>query len=614
MYRNDGGGTLRYLLGSGGASDPVGRPRSASAADIDGDGRVDLFTAEAPDASSRNSLFRNNGSLFFTDIAATVGLDEPLGTIGGIFGDMDDDGDPDLLVGGEEFTRPTKLWRNDGGTFVDDTARLVPEPSVISGADWGDFDNDGDLDLAVTEGNVGVFDAYAEGDSLVYYFNTRYADTGLDGLTVPCPADTAWAQFRILAQFDASKIFLGPNAVHPSSGGGPIPLTDDYVGAPRFTAGVDRGTFVWRRSFGGKWEIRCSTPNVNYDTFDGFVTATLPITGVTPVSLENPNFPPGRPRVWRNDGDAFHEVTSALGLTNMVNPRDVSWVDYDNDGDLDLHVVDMGTSGVHNAPDRLWRNDGAGLPLADVSAAEGIEGGTVGLGDGGIWGDIDGDLDLDLLLQEGAGPATFFSSDATRLLVNKGQRGNALLLDFVGMASGSAAIGTKVTVVAGALRVRRRVQANAWRGFQDPLTVHAGIGAAAVADSVLVEWPSGVEQVYLQLAAGHHTFLEGSTAVPSTPPSATSRAWILLGAAPQPAAGVQRVRLRLDHAASLAVTVQDLAGRVVRHLHDGPLAVGDPGLAWDGIGDDGRPVASGVYWVRVTDGRDAAAAKLVRIR
>ena len=614
LYRNDGGGSLRYLLGSGGASDPSGRPRSTSAADIDRDGRPDIFTGEAPDAVSRNSLFRNNGNLFFTDIAAAVGLDESLGTIGGIFGDMDDDGDPDLLVGGEEFTRPTKLFRNDGGVFVDDTARLVPAPGVISGADWGDFDNDGDLDLAVTEGNVGVFDTYAEGDSLVYYFNTRYADSGLDGMTVPSLSDTTWAQFRILAHYDTSRIFLGPDGVHPPSAVAAFPLTNAYVGAPRFTPGVDRGTYVWRSAPNGKWEIRCSTPNVNYDTFDGFMTSTLPHTGVTPIQLENPNFPPGRPRVWRNDGAAFHEVTGALGLTAMVNPRDVSWVDYDNDGDLDLHIVDMGNSGVHNAPDRMYRNDGPGLPMADVTAAEGLQGGTVGLGDGGIWGDIDGDLDLDLFLQEGAGPATFFSSDASRLLVNKGERGNALLIDCQGMASGPSAIGTKVTVVAGALRVCRRVQANAWRGFQDPLTVHAGIGAAAVADSVIVEWPAGTVQVFLELAPGHYAFQEESTASPVVAPPGTPRAWMLLGAAPQPAPGVQRIRLRLQSPASLQVTVQDVAGRIVRRLHDGPLAAGDAGLVWDGAADDGRRVASGVYWVRVTDGRDEATAKLVRIR
>jgi hypothetical protein len=289
-------------------------------------------------------------------------------------------------------------------------------------------------------------------------------------------------------------------------------------------------------------------------------------------------------------------------------------VDYDNDGDLDLHVVDMGTSGVPNAPDRLWRNDGAGLPLVDVTAAEGVAGGTAGLGDGAVWGDIDGDLDLDLFLQEGAGPATFFTSDASRLLVNKGTRGHALLLDLVGSASGAAAVGTKVTVVAGPLRVHRRVQANAWRGFQDPPTVHVGLGAATSADSILVEWPAGTVQTFLAVGAGHHTFVEGVTAVPSVPPPAASRSWILLGAAPQPGAGLQRVRLRVDRATSLAVTVQDLAGRVVRHLHAGPVAAGDPGLSWDGADDDGSPVASGVYWIRVTDGRSEAAAKVVRIR
>src|SRR5262249_18020773 len=152
-----------------------------------------------------------------------------------------------------------------------------------------------------------------------------------------------------------------------------------------------RGTYVWRDSVGGPWEVRCSTSDLNFDTFDGFVTEALPITGAVGDSLEYPNFPPGAPRVWRNDGGTFVHVSGELGLTSMLNPRDVSWVDYDNDGDLDLHIVDMGTSEAPNAPDRLYRNDGPGLPFVDVTAQEGVQGGSTGMGDGAVWGDIDGD-------------------------------------------------------------------------------------------------------------------------------------------------------------------------------------------------------------------------------
>ncbi len=615
LYRNDGFGTLRYLLGAGGMADGPGRARAASAADVDGDGRVDVWTAEAPDAVSRNSLFRNLGGLTFTDVAAAAGLDEALGTMGGIFGDVDDDGDPDLLVGGEEFTRPTTLWRNDGGVFADASGIFTPGLPVASGADWGDLDDDGDLDLVIAAGNVGLWDVWTEGDTLSYYFNTRWGDTGVDGLTIPGDADTAWGVFRLLGHADSARIFLGPSGVHPPAGDAPIPLTDAYAGAPTFTPGVSRGTFVWRKAPGGAWEIRCSTPDLNYDAFDGHITSAMPLVGAAGSFLENPGFPPGSVRVWRNDGGAFVEITPALGLTAMVNPRDVSWVDHDNDGDLDLHVVDMGTSANPNAPDRLYRNDGPGLPFVDVTALEGVAGGATGLADGAAWGDLDGDLDLDLVLQEGAGPAAFFTDDATHLLRNEGARGPALLLDLVAGGPGSAAVGAKVTVVTGARRVTRRVQANSWRGFQDPATVHVGLGGAAQADSVLVAWPSGTVDTIVGLAAGAYALTEGITGVAEAPRAAVA-AWQLHAVTPQPAAGAraQRIELALERGTSLDVTVRDVAGRVVRRLHAGPLAAGRHALTWDGRDADGRAVVSGVYWIRIADGERVAAAKAVRFR
>lgn len=614
LYRNDGSGLLRSLLNAGGGSDPEGRKRSVSAADFNGDHRVDLYVAEAPDATDRNSLFQSNGGLSFTDVAAAAGIAEGLGTVGGIWGDVDDDGDPDLLVGGEEFVRPTILWRNEAGVFDDASANFSPTLPVISCADWGDLDNDNDLDLAVTEGNVGLFDTYAEGDTLTYFFNSRYGDAGLDGLTILSSADTAFAMFRIRAVADTGRIFLGPLGEHPSPAQA-IALSDAYIGAPTFTPGVDRGTYVWRESSGGAWEIRCSTPDLNFDNFDGFLTESVPVAGVLPVDLEDPGFAPGGTRVWRNDGGTFLEITQELGLSIMLNPRDVSWVDYDNDGDMDLHAVDMGTSASPNAPDRLWRNDGPGAPFADVTLEEGVEGGTEGMGDGGVWGDADGDVDLDLFLQEGAGPLTFSAYGPSKLLVNKGDRGHALLLNLVGRQSGVAAIGTRVTVVAGALRLQRRIQANSWRGFQDPRDVHIGLGDATFADSVIVQWPTGFVQEYIHVAAGQWRFLEGNQITSAqTVVAASLSEWRLEGVAPQPARGVQRILLDTPAATSLDVIVQDLAGRTVRSLHRGPLPAGRASIAWDGLDARGRRVAAGVYFIRATDGRRERAVKAVRVR
>ena len=166
---------FQIVPGSGGMADISGRGRAFSAADVDDDGDLDLFHAKAPLLASPNSLYRNDGGLSFVDVAPAWGVDGVLGPVGALFADADDDGDPDLLLGGEESFRPTTYHRNDGGTFVDVTSSVFGTLPVISWADWGDWENDGDLDLIIAEGHEGVFDAWAATENDWWFFaNHRF--------------------------------------------------------------------------------------------------------------------------------------------------------------------------------------------------------------------------------------------------------------------------------------------------------------------------------------------------------------------------------------------------------------------------------------------------------
>jgi hypothetical protein len=612
LYRNDGAGLLYSISGAGGMADGIGRGRCASAADYDGDRKTDVWVGKAPDLASPNSLFRNVGLYSFVNVAAAVGLDETDGTVGGIWGDFDGDGDPDLLVGGEEFQRPTKLWRNNGGAFGDASSIFSPPLPVVSGADWADYDSDGDLDLAVCDGQIGLFDTKVEGDTLRFFFNTRYGEDGVDGLTIPTGADTLHAQLRIRGVIEYENIFLGPDEISPPEDEW-LALTDAYVGAPVFTPGVDRGIFVWRQSPGGPWELRCSTPIIGVDTFDGWFFESAPIAGVTEHDFEDSGFTSGGPKVWRNDGGTFHEITAAAGLpAAMVNPRDVSWVDYDNDGDYDLHVVDMGTSAVLNAPDALFRNDGD--EFADVTATENVAGGSAGLGDGAVWGDVDRDGDLDVFVAQGAGPVPLGGLGPGLFYRNDGAWPGSVQLYLAGRQSGPAALNARVTASVGGKVLVRQPYANSWRGFADPVEIHIGLGAAAIVDSLVIEWPSGIVDEYVNVQPGFYRLDEGVIALSAAEPVAGERGWRIASVRPQPARAMQTVVLAADRAADLAIGIYDLAGRLVRSLHDGPVGPGTTPFAWDGRDADGRRVAAGVYFVRVTGARAVETAKSVRIR
>ncbi len=161
LYRNDGGGVFTKVTTSG-LSERVENTVSSCFADYDNDGFLDLFLATTAD---RNSLYHNNGDGTFTSIAegAVVQDEVPNGIFGSCaWGDYDNDGFVDLFVTAacypeSEACQPLHnfLYHNTGdGTFTKVTEGSIVEDDVTQcpGASWGDYDNDGFLDLFVSQG------------------------------------------------------------------------------------------------------------------------------------------------------------------------------------------------------------------------------------------------------------------------------------------------------------------------------------------------------------------------------------------------------------------------------------------------------------------------------
>ncbi|MDE2889980.1 MAG: FG-GAP-like repeat-containing protein [Gemmatimonadota bacterium] len=149
FYRNEGSSFVEAAREAGLADD--GSSLQPAWADYDGDGDPDLFLAN----SGPNRLFRNDrGS--FVDVTVEAGLSElGLGgpSFGASWGDFDNDRDLDLYV--PYYEEGNRLYVNDGGQFLESSGSLNAggaDTSRSRGAVWGDFDNDGDLDLYVTNG------------------------------------------------------------------------------------------------------------------------------------------------------------------------------------------------------------------------------------------------------------------------------------------------------------------------------------------------------------------------------------------------------------------------------------------------------------------------------
>jgi hypothetical protein len=144
--------------------------------------------------------------------------------------------------------------------------------------------------------------------------------------------------------------------------------------------------------------------------------------------------------------------------------------------------------------------------------------------------------------------------------------------------------------------------------------VHIGLGDAAACDSLIIRWPSGREEIHLDVRAGIHRFDEQPSAVGAADlPSPAAGEWRVTGPSPQPARGAQTLEVVAIRPVELEVSVYDVAGRRVRALHRGPIPAGTTSLVWDGTGGDGRHVPAGVYLLRITGGDRRVTARSIRI-
>lgn len=159
LFRNDGGGVFSDVSREAGVANPAGKGLGVAFCDIDGDGDTDVYVAND---LVRNFLYRNNGDGTFTDIAygAGVGFDsngKPQAGMGVDCADVDGNGFPDIFV--TNFSEELNaLYMNRGGGVFDDASSMAGLGSGYLPLGFGtklfDADNDGDLDLYVTNGHV----------------------------------------------------------------------------------------------------------------------------------------------------------------------------------------------------------------------------------------------------------------------------------------------------------------------------------------------------------------------------------------------------------------------------------------------------------------------------
>ncbi len=220
------------------------------------------------------------------------------------------------------------------------------------------------------------------------------------------------------------------------------------------------------------------------------------------ADLSHPRYQPGSDisRLLMSTGPPHWEFNNEFSQRGLVwdegdiNP---SFVDVDNDGDLDLFLAQIYP--LHSA--RLYRLEESGV-YRDVSYEYGLDVPVCGRQ---AWADIDGDGDLDLVAQDG--PAA-----QMRLFENRrGQDSPSVMLRLVGTRSNGAALGARVIAIVGDRTLVREVRsAKGHMGAMHTLEVHLGLGSASQIDTLTITWPAGAQESFGVVAPGRYRAVEGT--------------------------------------------------------------------------------------------------------
>jgi enediyne biosynthesis protein E4 len=443
LYRNRGNGTFQDVSASSGITH-AGYGMGACAADVNNDGWIDLYVTSV----GTNALYQNNAGKGFTDVTKAAGVSgAPMFSASCAFADVDRDGDVDL------FLVHYVDARVDNNTFCGDVGRkyrIYCHPLTFAALRNTLYRNNGSGVFTDVSKETGILDHRGNGLGVVF---GDYDDDGwVDAFVANDSTPNFLFHNEAGRRFSETALLAG------------VSVASD--GMPRAGMGTDFGDYDGDGDldlFVSNHELEAHTlfRNLGKGLFED---ATFP-SGVGPATLPYVGF-----------GSTF--------------------VDYDNDGDLDLGIVN---GHVMNSPGHvrpgateaqrklLLRNSGGGR-LSDVGRQSGPGFASEKVGRTLVAGDIDNDGDLDLLVTNNGGNA--------ELLRNEGGTGNnAVLIQLVGTKSNRSAVGARVRLTAGGTTQVREVKAGSSYLGQNDLRVHAGLGKSAKIDRLDVRWPNGQNEV-----------------------------------------------------------------------------------------------------------------------
>jgi hypothetical protein len=486
--------------------------------DYDNDGWQDIYFVNGRDlyqrgVQKRNALYHNNGDGTFTDVTEKAGAPGTGYGIGCVAGDYDNDGRVDLYV--TQYGKNVLYHNNSDGSFTDVTDKagvgaMDFGASFHSGATFFDYDRDGRLDLY-----VGSYVSFGE--------KSRRSCLIGAGVPTSCPPSVYPGSPATLYHNNGDGTFTNVTRAakmyQPGGKNLSVGASDfDHDGWPDlFVANDGVEFYLYRNNKNGTFTDVAMTSGVAL-TADGLTMAAMCIShgdydNDGNLDLYVSDFQAVPDRVFRNDGKGFYEeISDAVGValpTRSVLSFGGGFFDYDNDGWLDLFIanghvypeVELAEPKVkYKQINQLFHNNGKGQFL-EMTKAAGAGFATPYAARGAAFADFDNDGNMDIVVAN--------NNDPPLLLRNSGGGANHFInFKLIGAKSNRDATGAVIRALASGMNQIREISAGGSYFSHSDLRAHFGLGAATSVESVEVLWPSGLRQVFRDVAAGKFYVVE----------------------------------------------------------------------------------------------------------
>lgn len=540
-----------------------GASRSANWIDYDNDGLLDLFVSRGPSAGATPYLYHNDGNGVFTKITTGPLATTPMKADGSSWGDFNNDGYPDLCVA-TWYNQIDFLFQNNGSgnfSFLN-TSPISTNTGYSETCSWGDYNNDGLLDLYVTNS--------AAASKNYLYKNLGSGsfakiDTGLVVNEVDSSRGACWVDIDNDKDVD---LFIcnenqNINSLFRNDGNGV------FTKITNTALTQTRGDW-WSASWG------------DYDN-DGRLDVFISNWG-------------GNNALYKNNGNWNFAHIGNDTISNEAGMNAITgWGDMDNDGDLDMYVSQSYGSVPRN--NLMYKNmkmetGTASFQRIDAGAVTNDGGWTYGF----AWGDYDRDGDLDIFCAK-----TFNENELNGLFRNDNSNGNKWVeFKCEGVTTNRSAIGTKIKLKAtiNGQSVWQMREIDGQNGYcTQTLEQHFGLGNAAVIDSLKIEWQSGNTNVYTNVAVNKfYKAIEGQSNLVgvSNNTSIQPKEFKLNQNFPNPFNPATTISFTLPKKDFAAIKIYDSTGKEVSSLINEVKPAG-----YYEVSFNGSELSSGVYFYKL---------------